>query len=352
MFTDANDSFYYDFGSIEGVKSIASYHGLKVDHEKHLKKGRNGYLYYFVMEFGDQLPLTDILRMALSFTTYTYDYERSEKKKDVILFMLGVTDKKGKVIASVEDGCSGWFRVSSDIERSCEFSDEFYLTVDKAVASHFFDQAHGKDLELSAHVMAEYLLGWTKMMYVDEIVTIIFEKSLYYILFDHELKGMKNFIQKYKLWKGKKKDKQAEGCIAILDAIIASNSLLPKGFNERSQKQIDKIFNIKDAGMGSVPFFIDFGIMTDEEDCDTRLPKVVTPDKKKGSTDSTKRPSQYVLANLPKKRQVLKKKGNKCVDDGSDDDKSQESSIIVDKKMSSSEKKNMKKKIKKVMIVI
>jgi hypothetical protein len=55
------------------------------------------------MTFGDKLPL-DIIS------------KHCKDLKAVMLFLLGVTDKKGKVVPIIQDGCEGWFHVSPDIE--------------------------------------------------------------------------------------------------------------------------------------------------------------------------------------------------------------------------------------------
>jgi hypothetical protein len=331
----------YDFGSVEGVRSIASYHKLKFDDSKSLKKGRNVYLHSFIMTYGDKLPLQDILRTALSYTLYIYDVEKCTDLKAIILFILGVTDKKGKVMPNIKDGCEGWFRVSHEVEKSCMYSDEFYLSVSETVANHFKTNDDKGDLMCLGKTMVDNLLGWTKMLYTYDTVEIVFQKSLYYMFFDHELEEMKSYIFKNKLFSGRKKDKVASACMEVLDAIKKGNSVLPKGFNERSQKEIDKIFNFENAGMGSVPFHDEFGVESDtvtssvavgtlgntDAVTDTSRTKVkscavvVTPDKKNDvrGTARAKRTCENIKTSLSDRRP--KKKGSIVPDvEDSDDD--------------------------------
>ena len=274
----------FDFGSTEGIISIATHYELDLDHSKNLKKGRNSYLHSFITTFGDKLPLEQIISHALSHTSYVYDANPSNDLKEVLLFLLGVTDKKGKLMPNIQDGCEGWFRVSPQIVESSSYSDEFYLSVDKTVDKLFkADKAKTSSL-LCAETMVDCLRAWSKLIDIENMMQVIFEKRLYYVLFDEELDQMKTFIYKNKLRFGKKQDKAATKCMEVLDAIKKANSQLPKGFSESAQKQIDKIFNIKNAGMSSVPFHDKFGMKTEIDEEEESLIPIVTPDKRAGDS--------------------------------------------------------------------
>jgi hypothetical protein len=89
----------------------------------------------------------------------------------------------------------------------------------------------------------------------------------------------------------------------VLDTIKKANSQLPKGFGESVQKVIDKIFNIQNAGMWSVPFHAEFGIKTDKDEEEEPLNPIVTPDKRIGDFTS----DEDVPTRMIKKRKSNKK---------------------------------------------
>lgn len=128
------DFFNYDFGSMEGIKAMADAHGFSLDEIKTSKKGRNPFLYKFIMAFGDDLPLDEILCTAMTYSPYYFDSDASQDLKGVMLFSLGVTNKKGKVLPNIQDGYKGWFRVASDIEDDSDASKEFYNTVGETIS--------------------------------------------------------------------------------------------------------------------------------------------------------------------------------------------------------------------------
>jgi hypothetical protein len=251
-----------------------------LDDEKNLHKGRNSYLYSFIKDYGDDLPLSGLVRLALSYTSYTFDDTKCKDLKIVMLRLLGVTDDKGKILKNIEDGCSGWFRVSMDTEKS-ELSEEFYMSVDSVVMKHFDDKDDLKqNCSMSASAMVDCLSGWHKMGFTSGFIKIIFEKQFYYVLFDEELLDMKLFIERFKLNQTKTKDKVAMACLNMVNAIIKANSVLPAGFSWYQKSQADKIFNIENAGLGSVPYLMEFGLSTENKTNESE-PHVVTPNKVK-----------------------------------------------------------------------
>ena len=94
------------------------------------------------------------------------------------------------------------------------------------------------------------------MGFISEFIKVIFDKQYYYLLFDEELIEMELLIERIKLNPTKCKDEMALACLNVVHAIIMANSVLPAGFSGHKKIQVDKIFNIENAGIGSVPYLI------------------------------------------------------------------------------------------------
>jgi hypothetical protein len=188
-------------------------------------------------------------------------------------------------LPNIDDGNSGWYRLASD-EKSISLSEEVYRSVEKVVINNFCDEkSELGHMELFAENMTKCLVTWSKLWCVPrDILKNIFLNGHYYILFQNEIEDMIKSIQRHRLHNGKTKDKVGSACIEVLLQISKANSLLPKGYNDRQQEIIDKVFNMKNAGFGSVPYHEEFYQATRADDFEKEENGIVTPEKVEKTT--------------------------------------------------------------------
>lgn len=316
------ESAYYDFGSIHGIDVIARRHDIEFIEEEVTKVTRNEFLHSFIMGNGDKFPLKDIIDKALSFTIYALDVENQTDLKAVLLQMLGVSDKKGKIYKQSDDGFGGWFRVDRDIDGASDLSEEFYLNVHDVILNEFKKDSDDIDfcLGICAEMMVETLHGWSLNAKAYDNLRICIEKKYFYAFFNKDLEQMISYIKRILFTNGKPKDKATTMTLNVLEAVKKANLALPVGLNSAQEREMTKIFNFDSDWVGKVPFLTEFLLDYEEFDEDNEknrlknendivtpieqssmkkgVSKVVSPDGKKGGSKVVSRDGKKGLSKV------------------------------------------------------
>mmetsp|Transcript_6059 Transcript_6059/g.11485 ORF Transcript_6059/g.11485 Transcript_6059/m.11485 type:complete len:650 (+) Transcript_6059:277-2226(+) len=271
---------------------------------------------------GDKFPLKDIIDKALSFTIYALDVENQTDLKAVLLQMLGVSDKKGKIYKQSDDGFGGWFRVDRDIDGASDLSEEFYLNVHDVILNEFKKDSDDIDfcLGICAEMMVETLHGWSLNAKAYDNLRICIEKKYFYAFFNKDLEQMISYIKRILFTNGKPKDKATTMTLNVLEAVKKANLALPVGLNSAQEREMTKIFNFDSDWVGKVPFLTEFLLDYEEFDEDNEknrlknendivtpieqssmkkgVSKVVSPDGKKGGSKVVSRDGKKGLSKV------------------------------------------------------
>jgi len=234
------------------------------------------------------MPLRRIIDKALLLTSFVYDGNKSDELQRVLLCLLGVTDSKGKNLPNINDGHCGWYRLGSNEKRN-SLCEDIYRSVEQVVLEKFpDDDCDGGHMKLLADNMTDCLITWSKSWRIpSDIWRDIFVNGHFYILCQNDIEEMIKCIRRSRLHNGRTEDKNASACIEILVQITKANSLLPKGYNDSQQDILDKVFNIKNAGLGSVAYHEDFYVPTSGDEDNNNEKATVTPEKVENTVTAT-----------------------------------------------------------------
>jgi hypothetical protein len=279
------------------------------------------------------MPLRAIIDKALLFTSFAYNGNKSDELQRVLLRLLGVTDNKGKNLPNIDDGHCGWYRLGADEKRN-SLCEEIYRSVEQVVLEKYSnDDCDGGHMKLLADNMIDCLITYSKLWRIPrDIWRNIFVNGHFYILCQNEIEDMIKCIQRSRLHHGRKKDKNASACIEVLVQITKANSLLPKGYNDRQQEMLDKVFNIKNAGFGSVAYHEDFYVATSEDEEHNEERATVTPEKVENTVTASgkKKKSHKRYSELDVEVASAKKKVKNFFADVNDNDDDEDSNVMTD----------------------